>query len=732
VPISTKHDDNSEEKHSLYAITMGNGWQTVQPFVDYNFQRILPVKILNSEGANITEIKSVLGNTRSNAAVYRNVVSLEDLEYGDICTTFSADLDTKDITEGKSRQQQIFPSVEAKQIKVEVGVGRIKFLVQTDFPNLVKAINELEAIYTEKSDKYNIVGSKLNRRVSHIGYKEKLQLDQELTESIRTLLGPRPFNSNERLPTFDICHKFPKEYTQSTKITLSFANQTETLEENPDLHDVLEKAWNILWNEPKSKEERKESEKNLEAPRLLWNIKISFASTGDKVKSREFHELPKMLRGSFFSKTYQKFFLRFGETWYDVDDDYVIGIQTKFQNILQNHLIVDRQFGPLHLSWPMTNVAKHNEACKAGKTSTRCRGCAREKKSNKDEYWVCDEGVYNNLYKDMEGYYVGDCKTPRSIEYFDVVLDRMDQSYFCHVKRGFGNQVRDVCSQLLNSCEMLTALDYRGRENRESSKIEELVKRIFNNDEEKAQKVLNSPNSKVFVMGVCTNENPVLTRPFTEKEILKERGDNLNTWEQLRSLEAEKDLKQIIDESDLAKYINDNKKFKEELMKAYKCNSATLYGNLISSLKKNHFIKPSKAELLVTSKLLLCDSQSDFKGIFPSVIKTSEDILLKSTMLMLQKYTTHYDSLAAKLELIRCVKILLNGREPTQFRICEIFIGGKIEKATPLPSAGDLIDKNMEVDEPGPTTSNKISGTPKVKSEGTTKATPSKRAPLKK
>jgi hypothetical protein len=752
VPVLTQQKDNPEKKYSLYAITMGHGWRTLLPFVDYNFQKIMPAKILSSEGAKVTEVKSVLGSRRSKAEVFDKEVSLKDLEYGDICTAFSANLDTKEITEGKSRQKLLFPYAgKNKKINVQVGIGRMKFSIKQTFPNLVRVTRVLEDIYTDKSNKYNIKGSKLNRRALSVGFKQKIELDKELSDSVRTLLGATDFDWNEGLHTFDICYKFPKDYTESTDVEVKFAKERESLEDNPDLHAVLKKVWNILLRV--STKSKSMSEEYLKDPNLLWNIMISFGNTGDRP---QFHALPKLLRGSFFSKTYEKFFLKFGETWYNVDDDYIIGIQNKFQEILQQHLIVSNsKFHPLNKAWPMTNVVKHNKDCREGKPNQKCRGCKRKKTVEDGKYWVCDEEVYNNLYKDENGYYIGDCETLKSIEYFDVVLDNDKQSFFCHIKRGFGNHTRDVCSQLLNSYEILTSLDPRGQKNRESYKIKKIVQKVFDNDKERGHRILGiggtSPNSKAFVMGLCTNENPVLTRPFSEEEILKIRDGNLNTWIDLRSLEVEKDLKQVIDESYLAKYIKDDDKFNQQLRKAYNCDAESIYEKLKLSLIDKNFIRESKSELLVTSKLLLCDSQSELREIFPSPDSTSA-YLLKSTLLMLQKYTTHYESLGAKLEVIRCVKILRQTLEvERQFYICEMFIGGKISQAqsAPIDGGSDLIgttqsnevsnsSEMMEVDESDPPADKKIANAPKpdvsqrpsraeTQSEAGKKSKPSKR-----
>jgi hypothetical protein len=678
VPVSIK------EKHSLYAITMGHGWKSVQPFVDYNFQKTLPLKILSSIGANVTEVKSILGPCRSKAEVFRKEVSLEDLEYGDVCTTFSANIDTENVAEGKTRQKLIFPFVVADNIKVEVGIGRIKFFVRETIENLLLAINMLEVIYMDDSDKYIIKGSKLNRRVLSVGLTEKLELDKELSSCIRTMLGLANFELDRRLHTFDICDRFTKEYTMSTSVEMSFARQKKTLGPNPDLTAVLQNVWDISRSKSKSPSK---TETTLRSPTLLQSIKISFSNPGVKRKSRVFHPLPKLLRGSFYSIKYGKFFLKFGVTWYTMDDDYLIGIQNKFQNILRDHLITSSsEICPLPLPWPQQT--KESQSKKKGKDGK--------------ENMMCDEGEYNRLYQNKIGFIVGDKKTPRSIEYFDVLLDTNNHSYICHVKIGFGNSTRNVCSQLLNSYDNLTSLGPRGEVNRESYQIKLLEKNVFNNDQALSHRILctggnqsSSPNTPVFVMGLYINHR--ITHPLSEEEMLCKGSNNLDAWEYFRSLEAEKNLKHVVDEKYLDNYIKGNEKFKKQLKKAYSCNETEVYENLKSNLIQQNFIKMSQGDVLVTSKLMFCDSISDFEKVFPG--KASQD-LLRTTRLMLQKYTTHYDSLGAKLEIIRCAKILRQRLKPEQFLICEIFAEEDANQTTSVPDIGDgdLIGTNQSND----------------------------------
>jgi hypothetical protein len=130
--------------------------------------------------------------------------------------------------------------------------------------------------------------------------------------------------------------------------------------------------------------------------------------------------------------------------------------------------------------------------------------------------------------------------TPRSIEYFDVLLHKNNHSYVCHVKIGFGNSARDVCSQLLNSYDNLTSLGPRGDVNREIYQIKLLERHVFKDDQALSQRILcngggnqsSSPNTPVFVMGLYIS----ITHPLSEEEMLCKGRNNLLVYGNISEL----------------------------------------------------------------------------------------------------------------------------------------------------------------------------------------------------
>lgn len=59
------------------------------------------------------------------------------------------------------------------------------------------------------------------------------------------------------------------------------------------------------------------------------------------------------------------------------------------------------------------------------------------------------ENEYNNSYLQNNGCFVFDKFTPRNIEACDVLRVEDDTLYFYHVKKGFDNSMRDLCSQVM-------------------------------------------------------------------------------------------------------------------------------------------------------------------------------------------------------------------------------------------------------------------------------------------
>lgn len=59
------------------------------------------------------------------------------------------------------------------------------------------------------------------------------------------------------------------------------------------------------------------------------------------------------------------------------------------------------------------------------------------------------ENEYNNSYLKNKGCFVFDKFTPRNIEACDILRVEGDTVYFYHVKKGFDNSMRDLCSQVM-------------------------------------------------------------------------------------------------------------------------------------------------------------------------------------------------------------------------------------------------------------------------------------------
>jgi hypothetical protein len=647
----------------FYAISMGHGHKALLPFVDYEFQHGLPKKILNSESANCMDVKSMIGTIRSKSQVKTNATSLQDLEYGEVCKTYTAEIENKlKDSEGKTRQQLVFPTCEAEKIMVEIGKSRIKFLVKESFETILYAIRKLEKIHTDTSAEYIIDDSQLHRAVFRVDKIQKDILDQEMSNLIQQILRKPNFCLESSLGGFDICFKHPLVYTRCTDFKMRYGRHSVPLGENPDLQMVLQLTHKILWNKIKTPVLM---EKEIRLGEFLRKIQILFGNPGDNKKSAAFYPLGQFLRGVFYSNDQQKYFLRFGTTWYTVDDDYIIGVQRRFQNILQTHLVTSDQYRPLASNWPPS--------------------------------W--DESDYNSLYagRQNEGFYVGDCKSPRSIEHFDVLLHKDQVSYFCHVKKGFGQTTGDVCSQIVNSLVLLSNVNTGRQVTIESLKVNLLKRSVFtftNNEaeeqiltDETIKEILGitgDPKGKVFVMGLFINKNLEASIPV--KEILSKKSDNIHIWKNNRSFEAEMTLKQEIPEDYIRKYLRTHQNFRNRLCTALGCSVEDAHEKVLSALMKNKFVKRPKSQLLVCPKLLLCDRQEDFKDIFPGP-EVYPDIL-KGMRLMLQQFTTFYGSLGAKLEIIRCAKYVRSELklEQNQFQICEIFADLDKAKNTSKPT----------------------------------------------
>jgi hypothetical protein len=305
------------------------------------------------------------------------------------------------------------------------------------------------------------------------------------------------------------------------------------------------------------------------------------------------------------------------------------------------------------------------------------------------------------MYEDQTGYYVGDCKTPRGIEYFDVLLDKDQRSYLCHVKKGFKKETRDVCSQIGNALVNLTSVDIRGQTKTNSLNLEELKEKVPSLSELSDDEFLRVlgiggkfANTRVFVLGFIINKNIDAFVPVSE--IHSKKLNDLNTWSKYRSLEAEMTLKHEIPEDYIKTYLEENEDFRIQLCSTYDCFGNEVHEKVQSLLIDKGFVKHFNGKLLVCSKLLMCASQEEFKAIFPENLeKSCIGNLTRGMLLMLQKFTTFYESLLAKLEIIRCAKLFRQHlNKKLEFRICEIFANLEDGSASSAPTQQSSQDVN--------------------------------------
>jgi hypothetical protein len=649
----------TENSNNFYAIAMGYAYTTLLPFVDYDFQNKLPEKILNAKGAKIINVKPMIGVTRSKSSVNTVPTSLDNLAYGEACTTYTAEIDNTILdSAGRTRQKLIFPTSKAKSIMVEVGVSRLKFLVKESFANISNAIQILDKIHLDTSDEYLIKDSKLHRVVFGVDKRRKELLDNELEDYVKSILQESEFKTTENLGGFDICFKNPLDYTTCTEFWIKYAGNQVNLREIPDFKTVLSAAHKLLCNNIEDYDARKA---HIKESKLLHNIKIAFGNPGDDKSQAKDYPLGQFLRGTFYSIHHKKYFFRFGTVWYTVDDDHIIGVQKGFQEVLVNHLIRKNEFHPLDLKWNPNH----------------------------------DEAKYNNLYGKRNGFYIGDCKTPRGIEYCDVLLDKDKRSYFCHVKKGCDQMTRIVCSQLVNALELLTEVNTRGMETREGLKLHLLTKEEVSEKQIAKRKLVRDPpfkglsdeeverllgfgknpcNRRIFVMGLFINHKIGSSEPV-------EKSNKIPDQQKYRSLEAEMDLKQEIPANYIQIYINEKPGLRKQLSKALKCSETEVSEKFESALIASRFVKRPDSQmdskvpfskLLVCSKLLLCHRQQDFNEVFSENAKVPADAL-KEVWLMFQQFITAYESLGAKLEIIRCAKNCRQYVDSDQFKICEIF-----------------------------------------------------------
>ncbi len=297
---------------------------------------------------------------------------------------------------------------DQSEIKKDVGViGKTTFIINKsiNLDRLVEVIKGIiEVLKTAPIVRLNKV-KLLSPRVSQ--HKALVhELEEKLLMEILTNLE----NANFKVD-FDICHSEFEKYLLATgynirighSVTDFFTNNLDKIDDISFIHSIVtEKALNYQDNK-------------MEIIELLKSIIIISYSSETKIQTKGL--LIKHLSGQITYQGKSYFFME--GIWYELEDNFLADLDEECRSIITNchdNTVLD-------LPWGNNSELKENE--------------------------------YNSLYFDKDEFLVFDKVFDNNLELFDLIKIDDDLIHLIHVKRGFGNTVRDLTSQIYLSAKRI-------------------------------------------------------------------------------------------------------------------------------------------------------------------------------------------------------------------------------------------------------------------------------------
>ena len=383
----------NEEKDNLYAVTGGPGYFIIQEHIYDDFGIDVFARLIKKEDKILkaTKEKSVVGSILGTTKHFRKNFNLFETDsFGKIYQELKASLDKKILTDKLG-----FAENDIKKESVCIAKSSFKINKAISFEHLLKIIRGCESILeTELPISINNMEKLIKKK------------DQELIQSLDTELLNQLWQRNSEPQNsfaFDLCHKDFERYLTASKYVVrkgaslnNFFGEFE-FEELNDIDTLFTKI----------AESEKNPENKEEFIKLMKSIKIYSYDEEDNDLTKG--DLSAHLLGDVTHNNKKYFFI--DKSWYRIKDAFINDLNEYCKSFINKNF--------------------HNRLDKNWNYS--------------DE----NENQYNQKYIGEKNTIVLDKITPENIEPCDILKWDDKNLYLYHVKAGFGNKMRDVCSQII-------------------------------------------------------------------------------------------------------------------------------------------------------------------------------------------------------------------------------------------------------------------------------------------
>jgi uncharacterized protein (TIGR04141 family) len=388
-----------KEGDNLYAVTGGFGFHVVQDFIEDGFGLEVISRLVNPNDRVLlsSRDKSMVGGLAGSSKYFRRTTNIFQGEsFGKIFQELRTKIDNKKVAEAFSIDPKLFDKEVQCLAKSSFKIG--KSISSEQIFNIIKGCEQL--LGQPRTVNLNDI-----RRLNP---KKDAALIEQLDEALIQQLWQR-YNTQEDSFDFDVCHDETEKYITANNYAVFRGNGTTNIVDSNHRFDTLSSIDQVFEKLRVLRKPPNDIDRFKKAMQTLVITSFNEDST-ECTKGR-------LLDHLFGDVTYQgqKYF--FTKGWFQLSADFTVSLDKSCSEILAQH-----QTELLSEIW-LNGASSENE--------------------------------YLQQYIGQPKTIVLDRVIPENIEVCDVLIWDDESLYLCHVKKGFSNSTRELCSQIAISANRL-------------------------------------------------------------------------------------------------------------------------------------------------------------------------------------------------------------------------------------------------------------------------------------
>lgn len=372
----------------IYAIAGGYGSFEIEQFTKPDFGLEIIVKLFEKESRVIKSIqqRGVTGIVLGQSRYYRGDQRFSDEnQFGQIFKQVQAELDRHHLIHSFG-----FSKIDLKK-ETSGCLAKTSFKINKaiSFDKLLNLIKRIDIIL-DKPEKFTL------NKVFHLRGKRFEKVIEELKEEMYTQIFDE-YKAGQ-IPDFEICNANFEQYLSAEKYIVEL-NRKEFIKFDS------RPQWLKIIKEIKSQNSIEEIDYLHFKHSVLMRKLAAYDSTDNRIT---YDTIFDHMNGEIVYKGNSFFHIDKG--WYRIDSTFIDDLNNQCSTMLKD-------------AWDTTTIKYKFDVTK-------------------------DEDVFNQLYLNQPGAVVLDTITPENIECCDILLYGHDTITLIHVKKGFGNTMRDLAAQV--------------------------------------------------------------------------------------------------------------------------------------------------------------------------------------------------------------------------------------------------------------------------------------------